>query len=297
MPAPALPAAKSITHLHLLAVVNSRIQTLKTGTKSVRLCDIGCGDGEMLSYLASCLPRLNPELEFEFFGIDVADSGVQAEGFFARTLATLSAAHPQIEWQKRLHLVTSHSRWPFEDGALNIIVSNQVLEHVVDHRHFFEESHRTLATGGIGAHLFPLKHYVWEGHVHMPFLHRIRQHHVKRAYIKLMTRLGTGSFQAHQREYGMTLDYYAEEHADYMTFMTKYLTAKQLLDLCKAARLRSDFSYTRNFYGAKLRAMRRGAPRYLYPAPRPFWDTFLFFFLKRVSSITLFVEKRQIYAR
>jgi SAM-dependent methyltransferase len=294
---PTLPAPVSVTQLHLLAALNTRLKALDPAVKSVRLCDIGCGEGGFLAYLATCLPALNPGLEFEFHGMEVADSGVQAAGFFARALEKLSAAHPEVDWRSRLHLLTSRDPWPFADGSIQVVLSNQVLEHVADHRHFLAETHRVLADGGLSLHLFPLKHYIWEGHLHMPLVHRIRQHRLIRRYIKLCSRLGMGSYRAHRRAYGMTLDHYAEEHADYMAFLTNYLSKRELLDLCKAARLRADFSYTPQFYWARLRAMRRGRPRYLYREPRSIRDGFLFFFLKRVSSITLLLEKRNIYAR
>lgn len=295
--AAALPAPASVTHLHLLAALNSKIKALPARAGPIRLCDMGCGEGGLLAYLASCLPALNPDRAFEFHGVDVADSGVQAAGFFARTIAGLDAAHPGIDWPARLHLIASRDPWPFADGGLDILVSNQVLEHVVDHRHFLAETRRVLADGGISLHLFPLIHYFWEGHIHMPLVHRVRQHHLIRRYIKLCSRLGMGSYRAHKKAYGMSLDDYAEEHADYMTFMTNYLSKRELLALCKAAGLRADFSYTPQFYWARLRMLRRGRPRYLYGEPRPIRDSFLFFFLKRISSITLFLEKKHIYAR
>ncbi|MEA3015138.1 MAG: hypothetical protein QOD42_3683 [Sphingomonadales bacterium] len=297
MTRPTLPPPVKVTELHLLAVINTRLKRLGPAVKTVQLCDMGCGEGGLLAYLASCLPALNPGLEFEFHGMEVADSGVQAAGFFARALEKLSAAHPEVDWENRLHLVTSRDPWPFADGSLHVLLSNQVLEHVADHRHFLAETYRVLADGGLSPHVFPLKHYFWETHLHMPLVHWIRQHHLIRRYIELCSRLGMGTFRAHRRAYSMTLDHYAEEHADYMSFLTNYLSKRELLDLCKAARLRADFSYTPHVYWARLRMIWRGRPLYFYREPRPIWDGILFFFLKRVSSITLFLEKRNIYAR
>ena len=294
---PALPAPASITHLHLLAAINTRLAAMPRGKGPVRLCDIGCGNGVLLSYLASTLPALNPDRQFEFHGLDVDDSGVQAAGFFAQTVERLGAAHPETDWPRRLHLIASSDPWPFADGSLDILVSNQVLEHVADHRQFFAETRRVLTESGVSLNLFPLIHYLWEGHLHMPLVHRVRQHRLLRSWIKLCTYLGFGAFASHQRAYGMTLDHYAEEHADYMTFMTNYLSKRELLALCKAARLRADFSYTPQYYWAKLRRMRRGRNRYLYREPKPFLDGFFFFFFKRISSITLCIEKRNIYSR
>lgn len=292
-----LPVPASITHLHLLAALNTKLRDLTSQRSIIRICDMGCGNGMLLAYLATCLPRLNPGVTFEFYGVDVADSGVQAAGFFAETIARLEVEHSEIDWASRLHLVSSQDPWPMSDGSLDVIVSNQVLEHVMDHRHFFSETHRTLREGGSSIHLFPLKHYVWEGHIHMPLVHRIRQHHLVRRYIELCSRIGIGSFRAHQREFAMTLAQYAEEHSDYMKFMTNYLSAKELLDLCTASRLRADFSFTKNLYAAKLKMVAGRPARYAYAAPRPILDTLLFFFLKRVSSITLCLEKKQTYAR
>jgi SAM-dependent methyltransferase len=293
---PHLPAAKSITHLHVLACVNTKLAD-QANAGRVRILDVGCGDGELIAYLLDCLPALNPGIEFELHGLDVTDSSVQPGGFFEKTLHLLDGRQPGTDWRNRLSLVTSTSRWPYEDGYFDIIVSNQVLEHVADHDHLFREIRRTLREGGSSIHLFPLIHYLQEGHIHIPLAHRIRRHGLLRSYIKFMSRLGFGSFRAHRDAYGMTLDHYAEEHADYLTFMTNYLSAKALLAACKRAGLRSDFSFTSDFYQAKLRSMLRRPARYRYAAPRPWRDAAAFFFLKRISSITLTLEKKQIYAR
>ena len=291
-----LPPAKSITHLHVLACVNTMVAGV-AGSRPVRILDVGCGDGELIAYLLDCLPTLNPGVQFELHGIDVTDSSVQPGGFFEKTLRMLDSRHPGIEWGSRLSLMTSTSPWPYDDGFFDVIVSNQVLEHVADHDHLFREIRRALRDGGSSIHLFPLIHYIQEGHIHIPLAHRIRRHGLLRSYIKLMSRLGFGSYRAHRDQYGMTLDHYAEEHADYLTFMTNYLSGKAMLAACKRAGLRSDFAFTSEFYKAKLRSMLRRSPRYIYAAPRPWRDAFAFFFLKRISSITLVVEKKQIYAR
>lgn len=291
-----LPAALSITHLHLLAAINTELQKKDFG-ETIRVCDIGCGDGQFLSYMAECLPRLNPGQRFEFFGMDVADSGVQAEGFFASTVARLRTAHPSVDWTDRLRLMSASDPWPYPDGYFQIVTSNQVLEHVADHDAFMGQLYRTLSPGGLSMNLFPLKHYIWEGHIFMPLVHRIRQHDRIRAYIKWCSQVGLGSYKAHRDRYGMTLDHYSEEHADYQFFLTNYKSDVEMLSFCKANRLRADFSYTKNFYFEKLRMMRRKPARYLYGQPKPFRDGMMFPFFKRLSSVTLRIEKQNIYSR
>ena len=292
----ALPPAVSITHQHLLACMNTLVCSSEAG-RSLRVLDVGCGNGELIAYLLASFSVLHPKCELEIFGLDVADSGVQAEGFFARTSDMLHKRFPNVNWQEHLSLVTSREAWKYPDDYFDFIVSNQVLEHVADHDLLFNEIRRTLKSGGFSVHLFPLVHYIQEGHIHIPLAHRINGHGLLRSYIRFMSRLGFGSYAEHKAKFGMNLDQYAEEHADYLTFMTNYLTGRQLLQFAKRNGLRADFRFTSGFYTAKIRAMMRRSPIYRYPAPHPWRDTVAFQVLKRVSSITLVLEKKQSYAR
>jgi SAM-dependent methyltransferase len=291
-----LPPAASITHLHLLSTINTKLSS-RSDLEIIKICDVGCGDGVFLSYLASCLPVLNPNKKFIFYGLDVSDSGVQAEGFFDKTINALNLIHPYVEWKNHLFLIKGNEEWPFPDNCFDIISSNQVLEHVSDHQRFMGQVHRTLNKAGVSIHLFPLIHYIWEEHIDMPLVHRISQYNLLKSYIKLCSLLGIGSYGAHKRDYGMTVDWYSEEHADYMSFMTNYLSSKEILRICKNSKLRADFSYTPEFYATKIRQIFKLPQKYLYSDGSPFLEAFLTFFLKRVSSITLCLEKTNIYSR
>lgn len=294
---PAVPPATSMTHQHLLAVLSTRVASLKREHRSLRVCDMGCGDGHLLGYLARALPLLHPEVAFDFAGVDVSDSGVQATGFFQRTVAHLSGAAPGTDWAERLHLIRSTDPWPFEDGALHLVVSNQVLEHVGDHRHFFTELFRTGANGAFSTHLFPIAHNWWEGHLHMPFAHWFGQHEQRRRYIAWMSRVGIGGFRAHRDAMGMTLPTYAEEHADYIQFMTNYRTWDELLALAKGAGLRADFQWTERYYLEKLRQRLGRAPQTAYAPASALGSLASWLIFKRLASVTLNTEKRQSYAR
>lgn len=291
-----LPAAVSMTHQHLLACINTQLAHYPAAGP-VRICDVGCGDGRFLSYMVSCLPRLWPDRQFEFYGIDVADAGVQPAGFFARTLDRLSTDHPDRNWDGALKLLTSDQPWPFEDGHLSIVTSNQVLEHVWDHRFFLAEHERVLGAEGFGLHLFPLRECLWEGHIHVPIAHRIREYDRLAAYIRLCSRLGIGKYQAHRAEYGMTLEQYVEEHADYISFMTNYIDGSSLLDLCRNARLRADFRHSEQYLVGKLRSIIRISPSFRYGVSASVFNRLLYLVMRRFTSITLFVQKKQTYAR
>jgi 2-polyprenyl-3-methyl-5-hydroxy-6-metoxy-1,4-benzoquinol methylase len=67
--------AKSITHEHLLSIVNTEADRFPRDS-SVCLLDVGCGDGELLSYLAANLQLLDHSLNFDMYGFDVEDYGI-----------------------------------------------------------------------------------------------------------------------------------------------------------------------------------------------------------------------------
>lgn len=291
-----LPKASNITHEHLAACINT-IVTHEGLSRPFRILDMGCGDGEFLSYLLRTLPILKPGISFEMYGFDVSDSGVQGEGFFAQTVEKLRKVAPDIAWRDRLSIIGSRDEWPYEDGFFDLVVSNQVLEHVRDHQHLLRQLHRTLRDGGISLHLFPLGDNFMEGHIHIPFAHWIKSHGLLKAYIKFMSRLGFGSFKSHRNKYSMSLDYYSEEHADYIFFMTNYLNSEEFLSLCKNTGLRADYRYTKEFYFRKGRSIFRMPNYFNYSTPSPFFDAVTFFFFKRIASVTLFIQKKQIYSR
>jgi SAM-dependent methyltransferase len=293
----ALPLASSMTHQHILAVANTRIAQLRETTDVIRICDMGYGNGHLLGFLAQALPLLNPNLKFEFFGLEVSDSGVQSEGFFDKSVGYLENTAPAIDWNGRLSLVSASDSWPYADDSLHIIVSNQVLEHVFDHKLFFSEVYRTLAVGGYSAHLFPIIHNVWEPHLRIPLVHRINQHQSKIRFIKMMSRLGLGRYRAHRDGLGMSLDTYAEEHADYLSFLTNYKSWGELLALCKQAGLRADYQFTEQYYYCKIRTLLRKPAKVIYPASSVFANFVSKYIFKRVASVTLNTEKRQTYRR
>jgi SAM-dependent methyltransferase len=285
----------SITHLHLLAVINSELPSWR-GESPLRILDVGCGNGRLLAYLAHELGRLHPAIPIELYGVDVHDHGVQAHGFLDRTLEDLAAACPEYPWKERLFLTADGDAWPFPDEYFHVAISNQVLEHVRNHRVFLRELRRTLIEGGVSAHLFPLRHYLFEGHLHLPLVHRIRNTDLLRAYIRACSRLGLGKYPTHRRQFGTTLDEYVERHADYMQYFTNYVSQTEILRLAKLERFRVSFRYTQGFYTNKLRAM-LGRPAVLqYRRARPVMiDWLATFVLRYVSSVTLFLQKDETY--
>lgn len=286
--------AGSITQEHVLACVASELAS-RRATGTVRLLDVGCGEGGLIAFLSRRLPELVPGISVEIHGFDVRDHGVQAEGFMSRTMSSLRAAFPEVDWSARISSIAQADPWPYPDGLFDVVVSNQVMEHVADHDLAFGEMRRVLVEGGFAFHLFPLKHYVWEGHLLLPFVHRITHFELQRSYIRFLSRLGLGKFRDHQREFGATLDTFSERHADYMLHYTNYLSYRELLLVAKRHGLRPSFRFTKEFYGLKLRSMLGRPPRTRYVRQGAFAEWLACMALRYVSSITVFLEKRETY--
>jgi SAM-dependent methyltransferase len=294
---PAFPAPASITHLHLLAVINTELARFAPDRR-LRILDAGCGDGKLISFLTRALPLLHPERQFEVYGYDVYDHGVQAEKFMSRTVEMLSLEHPQIAWEERTRAIAIDEPWPYAGEFFDVIVSNQVLEHVGDLDGFFVQLSRALRWGGFSAHLFPLKSCVWEGHLNLPLAHRIQNHDFLRRYIRLLSSLGLGKYREQRNANGITLEEYAERHADYIQHLTSYVGYAEVCRLAKRSGLRVSFRYTQEFYFQKLRQLLRLQSRYQYRQRRSaVRDWLAVTFLQFLSCTTVLLEKQNTYVK
>ncbi|QGN57951.1 class I SAM-dependent methyltransferase [Nostocoides sp. HKS02] len=287
----------SVTHAHLLACVNTELLARAVPGRTLRILDAGCGNGELIRVLDVALSAWYPDCLVEVYGYDVGDHGVQSAGFFDSTVRRLSEESPSVDWTERLHLIGASSGWPFPDEYFDIVVSNQVLEHVDDHLHFFKETRRALKQGGVALHLFPLRHYLWEGHLHLPLVHRIQSHDLRYAAIKRMSQMGIGPFRKSKAAgEGRQLADYSELHADYVWHWTNYLTESQVYALARQVGLRASLRYTPEFYVQKLRQLRRKpAVRQYDTEGRALTDALGAKCLRYASSVTVRLESTNSY--
>lgn len=289
-----MPGDVSLTHIHLLACVNSSI---KDTARTIRILDAGCGNGCLIQYLQTLLTKSVPFVNAEIYGFDVYDASIQQKGFISATIGRLSQVFPEINWPDRVKLVSSESAWPYPDDFFDIILSNQVMEHVFDHAFFLSELRRTLKPDGVSFHLFPLTHCIFDGHLLLPFVHRIANWRTLCSYIKWCSKIGLGKYPGHKKtNRDLTADRYAERHADYMTFQVHYLSGRQLKKLCKRAKLRWSFDYTYCFYFQKTRSLLRLSPLKDYSGYSPLLNAISFGFCKYVNCITLVLSKRDSYS-
>lgn len=287
----------SITHHHLLGVLATEAQRRGWGPgRAIRIVDMGCGSGSMMSFLQSAAACLEPALQVEIHGFDVSDARVQRGDFFAATRDRLAAAHPAIDWSTRLRLVTSGDDWPYEDGCFDVVLSNQVMEHVRDHERVLGNVARVLGREGFSAHLFPLATSWIEWHLKMPFAHWIENGDVLEAYIRAASWLGLGTWRRYCREVEpVPLPTFARMNRDFIAFETNYLAERQLARLVRGAGLRYSFRYTDDLYANRLRKALGREMTYGFAPRSAFFHRLRMAAFKRVSSICLVLEKDNTY--
>jgi SAM-dependent methyltransferase len=282
-----LPKARHLAHLHLLSVVNTESVRFQPG-QVVRILDAGCGAGQLIAYLAEALPILQPWLTYELYGFDIDDFPNRG---FSETIAELSRRFPQTPWPERFQRIPEDAAWPYPDGYFDIIISEQVGEHLRDHARFFREIARCLDPGGFSVNLFPLKHVIMEWHLLIPFAHRVRNYDLLKSVIAAGSRLGLGKSRRAAKK-ALSLSEYAAERAEFVVKHTGYISYGELLSMTKRFGLLVSMRYSREFYSQKLRQLLARPPRYQYTRERSILaDWLLVFLLRYLSSVTVVLEK------
>jgi SAM-dependent methyltransferase len=128
----------------------------KHKSETLRILDYGCGSGQIVHILR------NEGLSA--YGCDVFYEG----GDSSKDVSSKSFSDGII--------IKMHgNKIPFEDEYFDIILNNQVLEHVENIDDVLTEMYRTLKPGGYVLSLFPHKGVWREGHSGIPFLHWFRK--------------------------------------------------------------------------------------------------------------------------
>lgn len=288
-----LQPIKSVTHAHLAYLVAAE----RSGsTDPIRILDAGCGNGELLLALHRHLPGLTGR-PVELYGFDVSDARVQRSSFFDATLATLRNGAPEEDWSARLHLISTHDDWPFANATFDVIVSNQVLEHVSDLPHFLTNAQRVLRHDGISVNLFPTRSYIVEGHVGVPFAHWFKSDDVRRAMLTTFARLGLSKLGPMRIAGDLSPDEFGRTRAEYVATQTFYRSFAQLADVAHAAGLTASYRWTPQLYTTKIGYLTgRDTSRLYRRTPRSLaLEVSTFPVLSRLSSVTICFSKSKAY--
>lgn len=144
-----------------------------------RVLDYGCGEGQMV--------RLLRESGLDCVGCDVYYGGGTAH----------EAPHLKELMEAGLvKAVPEEGPLPYPAGHFDVVLSNQVFEHVRDVGATLDRIRPLLKPGGhILAH-FPSREVIREGHIGIPFSHWFKPgSRLRRGYTLLLRRLGMGYFK------------------------------------------------------------------------------------------------------
>lgn len=283
--------ASSLTHEHILSVINTELKS-RPDQGSFRLLDVGCGNGIMLSYLYRSLKHLWPEKEFEVYGFDVGDHETQAKGFFDKGLERIKTEIPNYPWADRMHLITQDQKWPFEDHFFDIIVSNQVLEHIFTPDHFFSELRRCLKDDGFSTHLAPVWECVYDGHVYMPWAHRFENKDNLEKFMYVFGLMGFGSYwhfkkRDNQKFSTQKLKEWCTRNSKYVIESCSYMKINELTSYSQKHGFDLNFDHTMRYYERKFNQIMGRKRQFEYPEESSSIEKIGFPFLKKISSITV----------
>jgi SAM-dependent methyltransferase len=165
--------------------------------------DYGCGAGQTIQLLRTA-------------GIDAWGCDVFYEGgdYSAQITAELQ---PFI---RRITAATI----PYEDRRFDIVLSNQVFEHVPDMDEALREIARVLKPGGTALNVFPDRGVWREGHCGIPFLHWFPRGSKMRVYYAAsLRRLGLGNFTE-----GKGAMQWSRDFCDWLDNWTYYRTREEI---------------------------------------------------------------------
>jgi SAM-dependent methyltransferase len=179
---------------HMLADLGTPIRP------GMKLLDFGCGEGVTVkAALAQGIDAWGCDLgrrEAVWNSLNVSVNGVRL--------------------RDRLRLIrTNPYRLPFDDSIFDVVISQEVFEHVQNYAETIDELHRILRPGGVCLHSFPSRYRLIEGHVYVPFASMFRP----RWWLWLWALLGVRNPFQH----GLPPSEVVKRNAEYLPQSTNYL--------------------------------------------------------------------------
>ena len=116
------------------------------------ILDFGCGDGNRVYQL------LDSGFKNSF--------GFNKSNYMDREHNPAKLRHPQ---DSQFFRFSNDDTIPFPDLSFDLVISDQVFEHVQEQEKAFREIHRVLKEGGLSIHVIPAKWQIIEPHIYVPF--------------------------------------------------------------------------------------------------------------------------------
>ena len=120
--------------------------------KNIKILDWGCGKGELVDYLK--------DNNFNCYGVEISKLKMYQK-----------STEYKNDISEKIFLINADNKTDFESDYFDIIITNQVIEHIENKDSFLFEINRILKKGGISYNILPAKYRINEVHLKMPFVH------------------------------------------------------------------------------------------------------------------------------
>jgi len=171
----------------------------------MKVLDFGAGEGKLVSFARA--------QGLDAYGCDLYD--VQYSYTLSRD-ATAAA----LREEGRLRPILTPYRLPFEDSSIDVVISDQVFEHVLNYPQAIEELRRVMRVGGVFLHAFPSRYRVIEGHIYVPMSSIFRP----RWWLWLWALLGVRN----EFQHGLSAKEVVEKNVQFLKHGTNYPPTREV---------------------------------------------------------------------
>jgi len=153
-------------------------------------------------------------------------------------------------------LMTFEALQKLPDGYFDFIFSEEVFEHIEESEKMAHELYRIARSNSLHVHTYPGTFAIMEEHVHLPFVHWLPKHRVRKFYMAPFIALGfhRGDDWGGKTVLGKTNTYY-----DYLDKKTYYRDIRDVLVLFESVGFRAKEELCQQ-YSNKL--LRNGFPKH-----------------------------------
>lgn len=171
-----------------------------------RILDYGCGRGQVV--------QAGRDAGLNFYGCEMFYEGadttedIKALGYYGDIVRSIEAGSTG-----------------FPDAFFDLVVNNQVFEHVENIEETLGEIHRILKPGGLHLSIFPARDVMREGHIGIPFAHWFPQNSsVRHSYTKALRKIGFGYTKNE-----LPPEQWAAENLDWIDRFTVYRPRREII--------------------------------------------------------------------
>lgn len=192
--------SRDINHRYFVEYVQRR------ASPGAVVLDYGCGEGMMVGLLHAA--------GFQAYGVDIRWPGATRMDLEQDTDLGRAGFLRYYEEAKRL---------PFDDDTFDVVISDQVFEHVVPIESAVREIGRVVKPEGVMYHHFPSRSVWREGHIGIPLSHRLPAGRFRLGYTTLLRKMGFGIFKDDRPARA-----WAREKLDWIDRWTIYRPAREI---------------------------------------------------------------------